>query len=97
MIREFDVVVLAASVDDVETNRRFASSLELDYPILSDPEKIVARAYGVLMRGIGLASRTTFYIGTDGKILHVDRDVETPRHGQDVAARLAVLGVARRR
>jgi peroxiredoxin Q/BCP len=90
-------VVLAASVDDLETNRRFASSLGLDYPILSDPDKGVARAYGVLMRGIGLASRTTFYIGRDGRILHVDRDVTTSRHGEDVAAKLAELGVARRR
>ncbi len=37
----------AASVDDVETNRKFAENVEADYPILSDPEKKAAAAYGV--------------------------------------------------
>ena len=61
----------AASVDDSETNKKFAESLDLDFPILSDPEKKVATAYGVLQGGY--AARHTFYIGPDGKILHVDR------------------------
>jgi len=49
----------AASVDSVDTNTRFAQSLGVDYPILSDPGKQVARAYGVLWAG-GYASRWTF-------------------------------------
>ena len=84
----------AASIDSPETNRSFAESLELDYPILSDPDKDTARAYGVL-RALGLyAARTTIYIGKDGKILHVDRDVKTKTAGADVAGRLRELGVA---
>ena len=85
----------AASVDRPETNAKFAASLGLDYPILSDPTKEAARAYGVL--GItGFPSRWTFYIGEDGRILDVDRSVSAKSHGGDVAARLAELGVARR-
>lgn len=42
------------------------------------------------------AKRHTFYIGLDGKILAIDRDVEPGAAGDDVAARLAELGVARR-
>lgn len=91
----FDVAYFAASVDDPETNRRFAESLGVDYPILSDPEKSVARAYGVLMK-VGVASRWTFYIGRDGKILLVDRDVKAGSAGEDVARRLEQLGVGRR-
>jgi peroxiredoxin Q/BCP len=45
---------------------------------------------------VGLAKRWTYYIGTDGKILHVDRDVSVNSAGADVATRLAELGVARR-
>lgn len=86
----------AASIDDPETNRKFAESLELDYPILSDPGKDVARSYGVL-RGMGLyAARHTFYIGTDGKILFIDRKVNTKTAGDDVAARLEALGIPKR-
>jgi thioredoxin-dependent peroxiredoxin len=90
------VALFAASTDDPDKNREFAASLELDYPILSDPEKGTARAYGVLMRGLGVASRVTFYVGVDGRILYVDRDVSPATAGPDVAARLEALGVARR-
>jgi len=93
MIRAYDVVYFAASVDDAETNKRFAESLDADYPILSDPEKKVAEAYGVLMPERGFANRWTYYIGKDGKILYVDREVKPRSAGQDVAARLAELGV----
>lgn len=44
----------------------------------------------------GLASRWTFYIGTDGKILHIDKGVKVASAGQDIAAKLGELGVAKR-
>jgi len=87
------VAYFTASVDDPETNKRFADSLDLDYPILSDPDKAVAAAYGVLNEERGVARRWTFYIGKDGRILFVDRNVSPQTAGQDVAAKLAELGV----
>jgi peroxiredoxin Q/BCP len=45
---------------------------------------------------MGMASRWTFYIAPDGKILHIDKAVKTSTAGQDVAAKLAELGVAKR-
>jgi len=81
----------AASVDTVDANTKFARSLGINYPILSDPTKEVARAYGVLTPA-GYASRTTFYIGTDGRILYVDRNVSAASHGADVMKRLKGLG-----
>jgi len=90
------VAYFAASIDGEETNRRFAEALGLDYPILSDPTKQVARAYGVL-RGLGMfTARHTFYIGRDGTILFVDEDVKPTTAGDDVARALAKLGVERR-
>ena len=85
----------AASTDAADTNRKFAESLSADYPILSDPTKATARAYGVLMV-VGVPSRWTFYVGKDGKILYIDRDVKTATAGADIAARLATLGVTKR-
>src|SRR5262245_40500316 len=38
-IRKFDVAYFAASADDAETNKKFAESLQADYPILSDPTR----------------------------------------------------------
>ena len=90
-----NVAYFAASTDRAETNTRFAESLKLDYPVLSDPTKETARAYGVL--GVtGMASRWTFYIGADGRVLEVDRHVSARTHGADVVATLKRLGVAGR-
>ena len=82
-------------MDDAETNKKFAEHVEADYPILADASKEVANAYGVVGR-MGFANRWTFYIAPDGKILHIDKAVKTSTAGQDVAAKLAELGVARR-
>jgi peroxiredoxin Q/BCP len=90
------VVYFAASVDSPDTNKKFAESLEADYPILSDPGKETARAYGVVGRVMPWASRWTFYIGADGRILYVDKDVKPSTAGADVAARLRALGVKER-
>jgi peroxiredoxin Q/BCP len=91
------VAYFAASVDDAETDRKFAESLGVDFPILADPDKKVADAYGVLMPGVRLAKRWTFYIGADGKILYVDTSVKPATAGRDVAARLAELKVAKKK
>jgi peroxiredoxin Q/BCP len=82
-------------VDSAEENKKFAEHVEADYPILADPSKSVAAAYGVLGR-LGFASRWTFYIGPDGNILHIDKSVNTSSAGADIATKLGELGVARR-
>lgn len=80
-------------MDTAETNKKFADSLELDYPILSDPGKEVAKAYGVIIGDKAYASRWTFYIGKDGKILYIDRQVSPASHGKDVVERIKALGM----
>ncbi len=40
----------AASVDDIETNTKFAESLSADFPILSDADKKVAEAWAKTTR-----------------------------------------------
>jgi len=78
-------------VDSPDTNADFARSLNLPYPILSDTTCETARAYGVLSSS-GFPLRWTFYIGLDGRILDIDRQVHVSAHGADVAARLRDLG-----
>ena len=91
-MRRFNVRYFAASVDTPETNAQFAQSLGIDYPILSDPSKTVARAYGVLGAS-GFASRWTFYIGSDGTIRDIDRRVNVSSHGRAIVAKLTELGI----
>ncbi len=97
-IREFDVAYFTASVDAVDGdkgNAAFAKSLDLDYPILSDPEKKTAKDYGVLKPDGGVTNRWTFVINKEGKIQHIEKMVKTEAHGEDIAAKLKELGVAK--
>ena len=96
MIRQYDVAYFMASVDDLDTNTRFANEHQADFPILADPDKKVANAYGVIPAGREMASRWTFYIGPDGKILFVDKRVQASTAGEGIAAKLAELGVKKK-
>lgn len=91
-LRQFKVRYFGANVDPLDTNRRFAASLGIDYPVLSDPDKTAARAFGVIGAS-GFPLRWTFYIGTNGRILEIDKHVHVTTHGRDVVARLTALGV----
>jgi len=94
-MRDYQVAYFTASNDPVEKNKAFAESLGADYPILSDPDSSVAAKYGVLNESPKgkAAKRWTFYIGADGKILAIDKEVKVDNHGSDVASKLGELGV----
>jgi peroxiredoxin Q/BCP len=91
-IREYDVAYFMASVDTPEKNLEFARVTEADFPLLSDPAKTTAAAYGVLSPR-GNASRWTFYIAPDGRIQHIDKQVNAQRAAEDVLVKLAELNV----
>jgi len=65
--------------------------------MLSDPSKEVAKAYGVVNVDQPFASRWTFYIGADGRILYIDKHVSPSTHGKAIVDKLGELGVPRRR
>lgn len=93
-IRRFDVSYFMASTDPVDKNTAFADDTGADFPLLSDPDGSVAKAYGVYT--MGFARRHTFYIDVDGNIAHIDRAVKPSSSAADMVANLEKLGVARR-
>jgi thioredoxin-dependent peroxiredoxin len=95
-LRVFDVAYFTASVDPPERNREFAESVGAEYPILSDPGGETARAYGVTDAVRKWPARWTFFIGKDGKILYIDKNVTPADYASTVAAKLEELGVAKR-
>ena len=92
LIKQFDVTYFMISVDPLEQNKGFAEQQHADFPLLSDPTKHTADAYGVLgmMR---MANRWTFYIGKDGKIQAIDKNVKPATSADDMAATLHQLGI----
>jgi len=81
-----------ASVDSPDDNRGFAEKNGASFPILSDPDKTVSAAYGVLSDR-GFANRWTFYIDPEGVISRIDKDVKPMTAGEDLVASLDALGV----
>jgi peroxiredoxin Q/BCP len=96
LLKKYDAKYFMISVDAVDQNKAFAESQHADFPLLADPTKDTANAYGVLNRG-GVANRWTFYIGKDGKILAIDKAVKPPTSAEDMAAKLGELNIPTRK
>ena len=92
LIREYNVSYVMASVDPIDDNRDFAKKTGADFPMLSDPTKATAKAYQVLNM-FKVASRVTFYISKEGKVLKIDDDISPKTAAQDIANHLAELNI----
>lgn len=80
---ENEIVVLGISVDSKESIKDFINDNRLNFPLLSDENKEVSKAYGVL-NNIGLDSRITFIVNKQGIIANILRDVDVETHADDV-------------
>lgn len=73
-LRKRGVVVLGISADDGASHRKFADKYGLPFPLLSDSERKVMRAYGAfgekMMYGKKVEGviRSTVWVGPDGKV-----------------------------
>ncbi|KAA0253706.1 peroxiredoxin [Acidobacteria bacterium ACD] len=75
--RKLDAELLGVSVDSkfchlawTERKRADGGILGLAYPLLSDVKKTIARDYGVLDEGAGVALRGLFVVDPDGVVQH---------------------------
>jgi peroxiredoxin (alkyl hydroperoxide reductase subunit C) len=67
--KQLNTAVLGISVDSKHSSAAFAEHLKLEFPLLSDFDKRVTKAYGVLREG-GFAERALFVIDKDGQIAY---------------------------
>ncbi len=65
-------IVFGVSTDDLETNKKFAESLNLEFALLSDTSGDASKKFGIYNAERNMASRATFVISKDGKIEHVE-------------------------
>jgi len=93
LIRAFNANYFMASVDPLDDNRDFAKKTKADFPMLSDPSKETAKSYGVL-NFLRVASRVTFYISKEGKILKIDDNISPATAAEDIATNLNTLNIA---
>lgn len=83
-----DVVVLGVSADDEASHQAFTQKYNLNFPLLADTNKTLIAAYDV--DGGGYAKRVTYVIDGNGKIVHVDANVNTSNHASDILASLGL-------
>ena len=79
--------LFAISVDTVEDQKKFVDEYHVPYLHLSDTKKIACKAYAGLNIA-GLAKRSTFIIGKDGKISKILRDVSPEKLGEEIISSL---------
>ena len=75
--KDLNAEILAISVDSPFTLEKFKSEQNLNFPLLSDFNKEVSRAYGSLYEDFvfgmqGVSKRSAFVIDEAGKILHAE-------------------------
>jgi len=87
-----NAVVLGVSLDTVESHKTFCSKDGLNFKLLADPDHKVIDAYGVPVMARGdnkFASRDTFLIGPDGKILKFWEVKDIQAHSDEILAAIA--------
>ncbi|MBX3460081.1 MAG: peroxiredoxin [Planctomycetes bacterium] len=76
--------VFGVSYDAPDALKRFKEQDRLPFALLSDPDKKVAKAYGVA--GTFAAARVSFVISPDGKIKAVITDIKADNHNSQLLA-----------
>jgi thioredoxin-dependent peroxiredoxin len=96
-IKEKGAEVIGVSTQDVTSHRRFAQANNLGFPLIADPDRAIAKSYGVIGGGglfaitkalLGVADRVTFIIDEQGIITHIIGIPNSWNHAEEVLALL---------
>ncbi len=79
-----EIVVLGVSRDDQASHKLFKEKYGLPFQLLVDTEGAITNAYDVAKGDYSM--RVTYIIDSAGKISHVDEQVKTATHAQDILA-----------
>jgi thioredoxin-dependent peroxiredoxin len=92
-----DVALLGVSLDDANSHTDFAQRHDLPFPLLTDTNAAVARAYGSLSDFLlfRFAKRHTFLIDPNGCVAKVYQKIDAEQHAQGILHDLNQLGVQR--
>lgn len=85
--QDYKATVVGVSYDSIQKHKEFAEHYRLPFPLASDSDKKVAKAFGV--DGLLFAKRATFIIGKDRSILWANPSVDPSKHSAELEAALA--------
>ena len=96
-IEKLNAVILGVSPDSVKSHDKFITKFKLPFALLADEDKKMSTDYGVWVeksmygkKYMGVA-RTTFIIGTDGRIAKIFEKVKPEGHNKEIIAALKDL------
>jgi len=87
-------IVFGVSIDSAKSHTKFVTKYSLPFPLISDEDKVIVKAYGVWVeksmygRKYMGTERSTFVIGPDGKIKAIFRKVKPEEHTDLILATL---------
>jgi peroxiredoxin Q/BCP len=87
--RRLNATVIGVSYDTIAAHKKFIAKHQLPFPLASDRDKAVSKAFGV--DGWPFAHRSTFVIGRDGTILYANPKVDPSTHSKELQDALAKL------
>jgi len=90
-IRSEGTEIVGVSLDSVESHKKFSAKYNLPFKLISDSEKRIAKAYGVLKDTGTSTNRVTFIIDKSGKIAKIFPKVDVMQHTAEVMAALKEL------
>jgi peroxiredoxin Q/BCP len=91
------VDIIGISPDSIKSHQKFSEKYDLPFVLLSDQDHKVAEAYGVwgkkklMGKEYDGVLRTTFLVGSDGKIVKVFEGVKPAQHSQEVLVEVKKL------
>jgi peroxiredoxin Q/BCP len=84
---------IGISADPVERQKKFSDKHSFDFPLLSDPDRVVAKQLGAKRPGPIMNKRVTYVIDTDRRVLAViSSEMNMDKHADEA---LAVLRARR--
>jgi peroxiredoxin Q/BCP len=81
--KSLGVPVFGISVDNIESHKKFKSKYSIPFTLLSDSDKTVVTKLGIKSL-LGIASRVTFIIDENGKILKIYPKVSPDKHAEEI-------------
>lgn len=92
--RDLGVQIVGISADPIEKHRKFKAHYKFEFPLLTDADKSVARAFGATSKWLfGMVTRANFVVNRKGEVVyaHIDGVPVTHHKAADLAEALKEL------
>ena len=90
-VRNYGGEIVGVSLDGVESHKKFSTKYALQFPLISDKDKRISKAYGVLRDTGTSTNRVTFIIDKNGKVVKIFPKVDVSKHTEEVLSAIEEL------